>query len=332
MFLIHLWMVLVGLVVILYVVLDGFVLGVGLLFPLSRSEKERDIMIGSIGPVWDSNQTWVVFGGGALFATFPLIYTTLFSALYIPLFTFLFGLIFRGVAFEFRANATSKAGWNRAFFIGSAIAAMAQGVVVGAYLSGIRVEDGIFAGGAWDWLRPFNLMTGLALMAGYVLLGATYLIIKTTGETQLKAYADARRAAWVVAGFLVLVAAWSPLHAPDVATRWLSVPRIYYVWGLPLIGALAFWRLLISLKQRREIQPFICTLVLFLSVYLGLQAGVYPYAVPPGITIFEAAAQRETQIITLIGALITLPFVAGYTIYSYRVFRGKVDAGQAGYH
>ena len=332
MFLIHLWMVLVGLVVILYVVLDGFVLGVGLLFPLSGSEKERDIMMGSIGPVWDSNQTWVVFGGGALFATFPLIYTTLFSALYIPLFTFLFGLIFRGVAFEFRANATDKRGWNRAFFIGSAVAALAQGVVVGAYLSGIRVEEGIFVGGTWDWLRPFNLMTGVALMSGYALLGATWLIIKTGGQTQLKAYSIARRAAWVVAGFLVLVAAWSPLHIPEVTARWMSASRIYYVWIFPLTGVLAFWRLLAGLKQQREIQPFICTLLLFLSAYLALQAGIYPYAVPPGLTIFEAAAQRETQLVTLIGALITLPFVAGYTIYSYRVFRGKVDPRQAGYH
>ncbi len=332
MFLIHLWVVLVGLVVILYVVLDGFVLGVGLLFPLSGSEKERDVMMESIGPVWDSNQTWIVFGGGALFATFPLIYTTLFSALYIPLFTFLFGLIFRGVAFEFRANATRKTAWNRAFFIGSALAALAQGVVIGAYLSGIRVQDGIFAGGAWDWLRPFNLMTGVALMAGYALLGATYLIIKTTGEVQLKAYAIARRAAWVVAGFLVLVSIWSPFHVPELVARWWSAPRIYYVWVLPLIGVVAFWRLLASLKRRHEVQPFICTLFLFLSAYLGLQSAIYPYAVPPGLTIFEAAAQRETQIITLIGACITLPFVLGYTIYSYRVFRGKVDADQAGYH
>lgn len=332
MFLIHLWVVLVGLVVILYVLLDGFVLGVGLLFALSRSEKERDVMMDSIGPVWDSNQTWIVFGGGALFATFPLIYTTLFSALYIPLFTFLFGLIFRGVAFEFRANATRKIAWNRAFFIGSAVAALAQGVVIGAYLSGIRVHDGVFSGGAWDWLHPFTLMTGLALMSGYTLLGATYLIIKTGGAIQQHAYAIAVRAAWTVAAFLVLVSIWSPFHVPEVVSRWWSAPRIYYVWILPLMGGIAFVLLLVSLKRRHEIRPFVYTLLLFLSAYLGLQSGLYPYAVPPDITIFQAAAQRETQIITLVGALITLPFVLGYTIYSYRVFRGKVDAEEAGYH
>jgi cytochrome bd ubiquinol oxidase subunit II len=332
MFLINLWMGLVALVVILYVVLDGFSLGVGILFPFARSEKERDIMMDSIGPVWDANQTWIVFGGGALFATFPLIYTVLFSALYIPLFTFLFGLIFRGVAFEFRANSSSKTRWNRAFFIGSLVATIAQGVTIGAYISGIRVQAGFFAGGAFDWLQPFSLMVGVALIAGYVLLGATYLIIKTTGAMQARAFQQAVWAAWAVAGFMVLVSIWTPFHTPDIIARWLSPPRINFIWVFPVMGLLSFGLLLKSLKQRREVQPFVFALLFFISAYLGLQAGIYPYAILPDVTLAQAAAQRETMIFTLVGVAVVLPMVLGYTVYSYWVFRGKVTAEGAGYH
>lgn len=327
MFLINLWVVLVGLVVMLYVLLDGFSLGVGILFPFASDEKQRDIMMGTIGPVWDANQTWIVFGGGALFATFPMIYTVLFSALYIPLFTFLFGLIFRGVAFEFRANSTHKTAWNRAFFGGSLVAAFAQGVTLGAYLSGIQVENGFFSGGAFDWLRPFNLMVGLALVAGYALLGATYLVTKTTAQVQRRAFRQAQWGAIVVLGFMILVSIWTPLHSPSIAERWWSVPRIYFVWLFPLVGISAFVMLMRSLQRRYEILPFVCAVVLFVSAYLGLQTGIYPYALLPDITIFDAAAQRRTQIITLIGALIILPVVLAYTFYSYRVFRGKVTEG-----
>jgi cytochrome d ubiquinol oxidase subunit II len=289
-------------------------------------------MMDTIGPVWDANQTWIVFGGGALFATFPLIYTVLFSALYIPLFTFLFGLIFRGVAFEFRANSHHKKAWNRAFFGGSIVAAFAQGLTLGAYVSGIKVENGLFAGGAFDWLSPFSIMVGLALVAGYALLGASYLIIKTSGQIQDRAYQQARAAVMAVAGFMFIVSIWTPFHAPDIMARWWTVPRAYFVWIFPIIGAIGFILMLKSLKARKESMPFIATLIMFFAAYLGLQSGVYPYAVLPDITIFDAAAQRETQIITLIGALLILPFVLGYTAYSYWVFRGKVKESEAGYH
>ena len=331
MFLINLWVVLVGLVLMLYVLLDGFSLGVGILYPFAGSERERDIMMGSIGPVWDANQTWIVFGGGALFATFPMIYTVLFSALYIPLLTFLFGLIFRGVAFEFRANSTHKTAWDRAFFGGSVIAAFAQGVTLGGYLSGIVVKDGFFAGGAFDWLSPFNLMVGCALVAGYALLGATYLLIKTTGDVQRRAYRQALTAAAVVAAFMVIVSIWTPIHTPFIAQRWWSAPRMYYVWIFPLVGIGAFIGLIMTLRKGKERWPFVFSVALFVSAYLGLQTGIYPNALLPDVTIFEAAAQRRTQMITLIGTLIVLPFVLGYTLYSYRVFRGKVTEG-AGYH
>jgi cytochrome d ubiquinol oxidase subunit II len=328
--LIHLWIGLVGLVIILYVILDGFSLGVGILFPTAAHEKERDMMMNSIAPVWDANQTWIVFGGGALFATFPMIYSVLFSALYVPLLTFLFGLIFRGVAFEFRANAQRKTLWNRAFFWGSLVAAFAQGLTLGAYISGIKVKEGLFAGGPFDWLNPFSVMVGLALIAGYALLGSTYLIIKSTGEVHERANRQARVSAWLVAAFMVIVSIWTPFHDPQLSARWFSEPRVYFIWVFPLAGVVAFFLLHMSLRKQRPIAPFVCSVVLFLSAYLGLQAAIYPYAILPHVTIYAAAAQRETLLFTLWGVVIVLPVVLGYILYSYWVFRGKA-AAEEGY-
>ena len=329
--LIHLWLMLVGIVVILYVVLDGFSLGVGMLFAFSQDEHQRDAMMNSIAPVWDANQTWIVFGGGALFAVFPTIYTVLFSALYIPLFTFLFGLIFRGVAFEFRANTTNKTKWNRAFFIGSVVAAFAQGVTLGAYISGIKVTNGFFSGGAFDWLTPFNILVGLALMAGYTLLGACWLIMKTEGPLQAIAIVKAKQAAWAVAAFMIVVSVWTPVQHPGFIERWFSTPRIYFIWIFPIIGVSALIFLFKSLNAQKERLPFFSSLGLFLSAYLGLQSGLYPYAVLPHITITQAAAQHQTQVFTLWGVAFILPLVLGYNIYCYWVFRGKVQDDTA-YH
>jgi cytochrome d ubiquinol oxidase subunit II len=327
--LVHLWIALVGLVIILYVVLDGFTLGVGILFPFAQDETERDMMMNSIAPVWDANQTWIVFGGGALFAAFPMIYTVLFSALYVPLLTFLFGLIFRGVAFEFRANSSRKIPWNRSFFLGSVVAAFAQGLTLGAYISGIRMEMNTFAGGPFDWLSPFSIMVGIALVFGYALLGATYLIFKTEGAVQQRAYRQALAATLVVGGFMALVSIWTPYRDPAIWTRWLSQPRIYFIWVFPLLGAAAFIGLLGELKKReKEMVPFIASIALFLSAYVGLQAAIFPYAILPTVTVYEAAAQPKTQIFTLWGVVIVLPVVLGYTVYSYRVFKGKVVAGE----
>ncbi|WP_373498117.1 cytochrome d ubiquinol oxidase subunit II [Desulfococcus sp.] len=329
--LVQLWMALVGLVVILYVILDGFGLGIGMLFPTAKTEEDRDVLIHSIAPIWDANQTWIVFGGGALFAAFPRIYTVLFSALYIPLLTFLFGLIFRGVAFEFRANTRKKGVWNRAFFIGSLVAVLGQGFTLGGYISGIRIVDGAFAGGPFDWFNPFTCIVGLALVSGYMLLGATFLIIKTEGVVQERAYRQAFRAALATAGFMVVVSIWTPYHAPDLVARWFTEPRIYFVWNFPLLGMIAFGMLLWSLRKKKELMPFVSSILLFISAYLGLEAAIYPMAIPPDLSIYEAAAQRETQIFTLWGVVVVLPVVLGYTVYSYRVFRGKV-ADAEGYH
>jgi cytochrome d ubiquinol oxidase subunit II len=329
--LVHIWILLVGLVIILYVILDGFSLGAGILFLTAGDEAQRDIIMGSIAPVWDANQTWIVFGGGALFAAFPTTYSVLFSALYIPLLTFLFGLIFRGVAFEFRVNAHNKAAWDRAFSWGSLVAAFAQGLTLGAYISGIRTVEGVFAGGAFDWFTPFSVMVGVALVFGYSLLGAAYLIMKTDGAVKIRAFKQAYRAVLVVAAFMIVVSIWTPLHNPDIPARWFSTPRLYFIWIFPLLGVYAFVSLMTSLKQRREKSPFFYSVLLFLSAYVGLQAAVYPNAILPDITIEQAAAQGETLMFTLWGVVIVLPIVLAYTVYSYWVFRGKVVEGE-GYH
>jgi cytochrome d ubiquinol oxidase subunit II len=322
--LITIWSCLIGLAIILYVILDGFGLGIALLFRSTRNEEERDLLMDSIAPVWDANQTWLVFGGGALFVSFPMIYGVVFSALYIPLLTFVFGLIFRGVAFEFRANATRKGPWNKAFFFGSLVAVIAQGLTLGGVLSGTAVVEGHFAGGPFDWLNPFSATVGMALIAGYILLGSTYLIIKTTGTVQERAYAQAFRAAWTVLVFQILVTIWTPFRYPSALSNWISPPRIYFIWIFPLIGLLAFYKVIKSLKARREILPFISSVVFFFAGYLGLIASIYPYVVPPSITFQDAAAQHETLSFTLWGVVIVLPLALGYTVYSYMVFRGKV--------
>ncbi len=326
--LVTVWSCLVALIVILYVVLDGFGLGVALLFPTTGNEEERDLLINSIAPIWDANQTWLVFGAGALFVAFPMVYGVLFSALYIPLLTFVFGLIFRGTTFEFRGGDLGKRLWDKAFFFGSLVAVMSQGLTLGGVISGIDVETGRFAGGSFDWLNPFSATVAVALIAGYILLGSTYLIIKTTGRIQERAFHQARLSALTVLGFQIVVTIWTPIHYPSVLINWLTPPRIYYIWAFPILGLAAFFVLIRSLKARREILPFVCSVFLFLAGYLGLIASLYPYALPPSLTFQEAVAQDETLAFTLWGALIILPVVIGYTIYSYSIFRGKVGKEQ----
>ncbi len=326
--LVLIWSGLVALVMILYVVLDGISLGVGLLFISARNEKERMIFTDSIAPVWDANQTWLVFGGGAIFAAFPVVYGVLSSALYIPLMTFLFGLIFRGVTFEFRLHATRKEPWDKAFFLGSLVAVMSQGFILGGVLSGITVAGGQFTGGPFDWLNPFSLTLGIALIPGYALLGSTYLIIKTVGTIQERAYQQAFWSCLAVLGFMIMVTVWTPFHYPLVWKNWFSPPRIFFFWVFPLLGLVVFYRLLKVLHARREILPLVYSVILFLAGFSGLATSLYPYAIPSSITLQEAAAQQETLRFTLWGAIIVLPLVLGYIFYSYFVFRGKV--GRAG--
>jgi cytochrome d ubiquinol oxidase subunit II len=279
----------------------------------------------SIAPVWDANQTWLVFGGGAIFAAFPVVYGVLSSALYLPLMTFIAGLIFRGVTFEFRAHSSRKKHWNQAFFFGSLIAVLSQGLTLGGILTGIKVSGNHFAGGSFDWLNPFSIMVGIALIPGYVMLGASYLILKTAGPVQEKARRQAFGSSMAVLGFMAVVTVWTPFHYPLVWTNWFSAPRIYFVWIFPFMGLMSAYLLVKSLKARREKTPLFWSLGLFLSGYFGLATSMYPYAIPPTVTLYEAAAQTETLRFTLWGAIIILPIVIAYIIYSYSVFRGKVS-------
>jgi cytochrome bd ubiquinol oxidase subunit II len=324
MVLIQLWASLIALAMILYVVLDGISLGVGLLFPSAADEKERSVLMNSIAPVWDANQTWLVFGGGGIFVAFPVVYGVLSSALYIPLFVFLGGLIFRGVAFEFRVHAVRKEPWNWAFFTGSLVAVLSQGFMLGGILTGITVKEGHFAGGPLDWLNPFSVMVGIGLIPGYIMLASTYLLIKTEGPVQSRAFKQAFWSGLIVLVSMAVFTVWSPFRYPLVWENWFSSPRIYFVWAFPLGGFIAALMLVKSLNSRREVKPLMYSIALFLSGYLGLITSLYPYAIPPTVTFQEAAAQSETLRFTLWGAGIVLPMVIGYLIYSYSVFRGKV--------
>lgn len=323
---VDIWIGLLGLAVILYVVLDGFTLGLGIMFPFMGT-NERAEMIESIAPVWDANQTWLVFGGGGLFVAFPLLYGVLFSALYIPLFTMLYGLIFRGASFEFRANSSRKGGWDYAFFFGSLIAVISQGLTLGGILTGAKTEGGHFSGGAFDWLNFFSLAASMGLIAGYLLLASTYLIIKTTGRLQETAFRLAFRSALVVLAFQILMIVWTPFHYGGALQNWMSPPRVYFIWIFPLLTIAAFAGIVTSVRSRRETAPFLFSLVFFFAGYLGLFASVYPYALPPDITFYDAAADSATLRFTLWGALTIMPVVLAYTIYSYSVFRGKVGSG-----
>ncbi len=323
--LIIVWSGLVAFVMIMYVVLDGISLGVGVLFPSAQGEAEQEVMIESIAPVWDSNQTWIVFGGGAIFAAFPVVYGVLSSALYIPLITFVSGLIFRGVAFEFRASAARKGPWNKAFFAGSLVAVLSQGMTLGGVLSGVRVVDGHFGGGALDWLNPFSVMVSVALVPGYAMLGSCYLILKTTGPVQGRAYKQAMWSGMAVLAFMAVVTVWTPFHYPVVMTHWFAPPRIYFVWMFPIMGLAAAYALFKGLMARRERLPLLCGIGLFLSGYFGLLTSLYPFAIPPSVTIYEAAAQPESLWFMLVGVGVVLPLVVAYTSYSHWVFRGKVQ-------
>jgi len=327
--LVYIWAGLVGLAMILYVIMDGTNLGVGLLFLTTRDEKERDVLIDTISPVWDANQTWLVLGGGAIFAVFPVVYAVLSSALYIPLMTFIFGLIFRGVTFEFRLNASRRERWSLAFSLGSLIAVLSQGFTLGGVLSSIKVSGTTFAGGPFDWLNPFSIMVGCALVPGYVMLASTFLIIKTAGPIQERAYRLALGSTLIVLFFMAVVTVWTPFHYPVVWKFWFSPPRIYFIWAFPLLGLIAAAQLLRSVRNRhRESSPHLYAIFLFLSGYIGLAASLFPYAIPPRITLEEAAAQYETLRFMLWATAIILPAILAYVIYSYSVFRGKVHPGE----
>jgi len=326
------WAAVIGFAVALYVILDGFDLGIGVLFPFAANERERDQMMNSIAPFWDGNETWLVLGGAGLLVAFPAAYAVIMPALYLPVIVMLLALVFRGVAFEFRAIAvTSKKYWNVAFPAGSTVAALCQGIILGGLIQGIKVENGAFAGSAFDWATPFALLCALGVLAGYGLLGATWLVMKTEGPVAERGRAQAKVLLIAVIAFMAAVSLWTPLAFPRIATRWFSLPNFYFLWPVPLVTALvalAVWR---GLEHRRDAAPFVCTIGLFLLGYLGLVISVYPYLVPPTLTVWQTAAVPASQIFMLIGTLLLVPVILGYVVFVYWIFRGKVREGEA-YH
>ncbi|HYZ24412.1 MAG TPA: cytochrome d ubiquinol oxidase subunit II [Rhodopila sp.] len=329
--LVPLWTAILGLGVFFYVLLDGFDLGVGILYGFAP-EYDRGRVMNSVAPIWDGNETWLILGGLGLFAAFPLAFAIIIPAIYFPVLIMLLALVFRGVAFEFRFKHEGlRLFWDRAFCGGSAVATFAQGVVLGTYIQGFQVTGREFTGSTFDWLRPFPVLTGIALMFGYSLLGAGWLIIKTDGALQEWAR-DAGRIALI--GVLIaigMVSIWTPAADPDIAERWFSWPNLAYLAPIPIITvliALAEW---ISLNDTHEVRPFLGAIGLFLMSYIGIAISLWPMIVPHRYSLWDAASDPSTQAFLLIGTLFLLPVILMYTAWSYWVFRGKVR-GDVGYH
>src|SRR3990172_2122394 len=330
--LVPIWTVVLALGVFMYVLLDGFDLGVGILFPFAPDDRGRDLMMASVAPIWDGNETWLVLGGIALFAAFPLAFAIILPAVYFPILAMLLGLIFRGAAFEFRHTArTSRKRWDEAFFWGSLVATFAQGCVLGKFVLGFAVEGRQYAGTSLDWVHPFVLGVGAGLVFGYALLGATWLVMKTEGELQEWARTAARNCLLGVLVFIAMVSLWTPFLDERIAARWFGWPNIALLAPVPLVTAAIAWWVWRSLWRGRGVAPFIGAMGLFAMGYLGLGISLFPYVVPPSITLWDAAAAPQSQAFLLVGTLFLLPIILMYTGWSYWVFRGKVR-GDAGYH
>ena len=325
------WAGVIAFGIVMYVLMDGFDLGVGILYPFAPGERSRDQMMNSVAPVWDGNETWLVLGGAGLLGAFPMVYSVFLPALYIGVFLLLAGLIFRGVAFEFRfkARARSKAWWSAAFAGGSTVASFAQGAVVGTYIQGFETRGAVYVGGPFDWLTPFTILTGLGLVAGYALLGTTWLIMKTDGDTQAWAYRLTPRLLAAVLGVFVIISIWTPLAQPFVRERWFG--SLEFIWILPALALLSAYFLWRGVRRRQEGVPFVATMGLFVFTYLGLLFSKWPYVVPPDYTFRDAASAPESQLFLLIGLLFVIPIVLAYTAWTYWVFRGKASA-DGGYH
>ncbi|MFD2856751.1 cytochrome d ubiquinol oxidase subunit II [Seohaeicola zhoushanensis] len=329
------WALILALAIFIYVVLDGFDLGIGILYPLFRSKPERDLMMNSVAPVWDGNETWLVMGGGGLMAAFPMAYAILLPALYPPIIAMLLALIFRGVAFEFRWRSGTRGEqifWDGAFIGGSVVAALAQGIILGAILQGVKVDGRAYGGGWWDWLTPFTLLTGAAVVAGYAFLGACWLNLKLEGEIQARVKHFARILGLVTVGFIVLISLATPFLVGIYWQRWFAWPAILFTAPVPLaVAALALALARSLLREGRDWLPFVLALALFGLCFLGLGISMWPYVIPPSVTLWEAAAPEKSQVFMLVGAVVLIPLILAYTGFAYWVFRGKLDPDQ-GYH
>ena len=325
------WAFIIVLAVFIYVVLDGFDLGIGILYNTFEVGHERDTAMNSVAPVWDGNETWLVMGGGGLLAAFPLAYGLIFSALYAPIIAMLLALIFRGVAFEFRWRDTEhRHFWDLAFTGGSVLAAFSQGVILGALLQGVRISGRAYAGGWWDWLTPFSLLTGVSVVAAYALLGTTWLVMKTEGALQRQARAKAWWLGGATLAAIVAVSIATLFLSANYFSNWLNWPNFLWVAPVPILVALASVAFVRALKTGHETAPFLLTLGIFLLCFVGLGISVFPDVVPGAVSIWDAATDRSSQIFMLWGTAVVLPMILTYTAWSYWVFRGKVKAD--GYH
>jgi len=327
------WALLIAFGVIMYVILDGFDLGIGILFPWIRDPEHRAMMMDSVAPIWDGNETWLVFGGATLYGAFPLAYSTLLPALYMPIMVMVGSLVFRGVAFEFRSKAfKSRFLWDLAFSGGSTMAAFCQGLILGAFIQGHLLIQGLDQ--SFVWLTPFSMLTGIAVVFGYALLGSTWLILKTEGDLQKDMYQAAKILLFAVAIFMLIVSLWTPAMYSEIQQRWFTLPNFYYLLPLPFFSVLTVFYEAYCLNNptlKNEKIPFILTIGLFLFAYIGLGISIWPYIIPRQLTLWEAAANAKSLSFQLIGAIILLPVLLAYSIYAYRVFRGKVHPDM-GYH
>ncbi|MEN1941318.1 cytochrome d ubiquinol oxidase subunit II [Luteimonas sp. MJ246] len=327
------WYFVIGFGVLMYVLLDGFVLGLGILAPFAEDGEQLDNMMNTAAPIWDGNETWLVLGGTALLAAFPKAYAILLSALYLPVLVMLVALIFRGVAFEFRFKARrARRFWGGAFALGSMVAAFAQGLILGALVEGMPLEEGKYLGGAFDWFSPFSMLTGAAVLFGYALLGACWLILKTEGPLQRVARNLTRPLVLVVVVFMGLVSTWLPFLDSQVMARWFDGGNFWWLAPVPLlalVNAFLLWRAV--MREGRDVAPFLLTLSFFVLGFVGLVIGIWPNIIPPSLSIWDAASPPSTQAFTLVGLVVLLPIILGYTAWSYSVFRGKIQA-DAGYH
>lgn len=322
------WGGLIATAILLYVLLDGFDLGIGILFPFAPSDQCRDRMMNSIAPFWDGNETWLVLGGGGLFAAFPLAYSILLPAFYMPIIMMLLSLIMRGVAFEFRYKASEKWKflWSYIFHFGSLGAAFCQGMILGGFVQGITVEGRNFSGGPFDWASGFALMTGIAVIFGYALLGSTWIIMKTEDITQVWARKVANYVLLFVGIFMGLVSIVIPFIDERIKDFWFSIPNIYYLSIIPFITFCLFVMLWYDLyKAKREYRPFFTTIAIFIMGYLGLALSIYPWIIPFKYTIWDAATAGPGLSLMLVGVIPALPIILIYTFYNYYVFRGKTD-------
>lgn len=326
------WAGLLAIAVLVYVMLDGFDLGIGILYAFIPKGEERGIAMNSVAPVWDGNETWLILGGGGLLAAFPLAYSIVMPALYVPILSMFIGLILRGVSFEFRWRDPNHEGiWDMGFFVGSVLATFMQGIVLGAFVQGIEVENRAYSGGWFDWLTPFSIFTGIALVLGYAFLGSMWLIMKTEGSLRDRMYRLAFPLMYIVFALTAVVSLWTPFLSPDIFAVWFTFPTLIYLSPVPILAALIAWRLYVNLKRKNDHRPFILALGLFFLSYIGLGISIFPYIVPRAVTVAEAAAPDSSLAFMLIGAVVFLPLILFYTAYSYYVFRGKVKSGE-GYH